>query len=93
MIEARMVDPKLAPSYFLESLLYNAPADRFRGSHQANFIDTQTWINNADRSNFVCANEQFYLLNEHSPVTWRASKCNAFLAAAFDLTGILDRVM
>lgn len=78
-----LIEPKLAPSYFLEGLLYNVPEHRFGGSQQANFIDTLNWISDADRSKFVCANEQFFLLNDYSPVTWRASKCDAFLAAAY----------
>jgi hypothetical protein len=38
-----------------------------------------------DRSKFVCANEQYYLLHADSPVTWRADKCDAFLKAAVEL--------
>jgi hypothetical protein len=82
MIEQGLVDAKLAPSYFLEGLLYNVPRDRFGGTQTANFLDTLNWVTAADRSQFLCANEQFYLLNDYSPVTWTAAKCDAFLAAA-----------
>jgi hypothetical protein len=85
MIEDGKIEEGLAPSYYLEGLLYNVPPDRFGGSHVANFTDTLNWIIEADRSKFVCANEQFYLLNDYSPVTWRASKCDKFLNAAVDL--------
>jgi hypothetical protein len=63
-------------------MLYNVPPDRYGGTHSANFIDTLNWIIHADRSKFECANELFYLLNDHSPVTWTAAKCNIFLNAA-----------
>lgn len=70
-----------APSYFLEGLLYNVPADRFGGSEQLNFEDVLDWLQAADRSEFVCANEQFYLLRP-GPVTWAPENCAKFLSAA-----------
>jgi hypothetical protein len=82
MIEQSLLTNGVAPSYFLEGMLYNVPPDRFGGSHSANFTDTLNWMLAADRSKFVCANEQFYLLNDYSPVTWTAAKCNTFLNAA-----------
>ena len=63
-------------------MLSNVPPDRFGGTHQANFLDTLNWIIQADRSKFECANELYYLLNDYSPVTWTAAKCNMFLNAA-----------
>lgn len=85
LIDDGKIEEGLAPSYYLEGLLYNVPPDRFGGSQAANFTDTLNWIIKADRSKFVCANEQFYLLNDHSPVTWRAASCDKFLNAAVDL--------
>jgi hypothetical protein len=84
LIEDRLLADGVAPSYFLEGMLYNVPPDRFGGTHSANFIDTLNWIIQADRSKFECANEQFYLLFENSPVTWTAAKCNTFLNAAIN---------
>jgi hypothetical protein len=78
MIEAKIIEDGLAPSYFIEGLMYNVPAEYFGGSNQANFIDVLTWLINTDRSKFVCANEQFYLFGTSS-VTWRADKCKKFL--------------
>ena len=42
MIEAKIIEDGLAPSYFIEGLMYNAPAEYFGGSNQANFIDVLT---------------------------------------------------
>jgi len=81
MIADGMIDDKLAPSYFIEGLHYNVPADRFGGSFTANFADTLNWLVQADRSKFVCANDLFYLFNDYSRVTWTAAKCTAFLNA------------
>jgi hypothetical protein len=79
MIDAGTIASGLAPSYFIEGLLYNVPADRFGGGQIANFTDVFNWLYQADRSDFVCANERYYLLREGSPVTWRASDCTTFL--------------
>lgn len=80
MAGAGMIEDGLAPSYFIEGLLYNVPASQFGGSEQTNFIDVLNWLRAADRSNFVCANEQFYLLRR-SIVTWPPENCEKFLDA------------
>lgn len=84
MIEKKLIDDDLAPSYFIEGLLWNVPLDRFGGTEQQNFLDTLHWLRNADRSKFLCANELYYLFHPTSPVTWRAEKCEKFLSKAID---------
>jgi hypothetical protein len=85
MIEKGLIEEGLAPSYYLEGLLYNVPPGRFGGGYVANFTDTLDWLVAADRSDFLCAHEQFYLLRENSPVTWRAANCTKFLTKAVEL--------
>lgn len=85
MVDNGLIDGKLAPSYYLEGLLYNVPNEKFVGSYQDMFIGSYNWIMQADRSKFTCANEQYYLLWDGSPVTWRAEKCDKFLQAVADL--------
>lgn len=78
MIEKGTISDGLAPSYFIEGLLYNVPNHRFGGGERLNFSDVLQWLLSADRSSFVCANEQYKLLgNGH--VTWPAQNCTAFL--------------
>lgn len=84
MLAKELISDGLAPSYFLEGLLYNVPNPQFGGTETENFCDTINWLNNADRSKFVCANEMFYLFHETSPVTWRAANCEKFLRTAID---------
>lgn len=85
MVVDNLIEDGLAPSYYLEGLLYNVPIDKFGSSYGDTFANSVNWILQADRSKFVCANKQFYLLDDHSPVTWRASKCDKFLNAAVNL--------
>jgi hypothetical protein len=73
----------VAPSYFLEGMLYNVPVNKFGMTYEDAVVNALNWlISEADRSMLLCANEQFYLLNDTSPVTWRAEKMQAFLDAA-----------
>jgi hypothetical protein len=81
MVADRKIEAGMAPSYYLEGLLYNVPADKFGRSYQDTFVNCFNYVNSADRSTFVCANEQYYLLHPTSPVTWRAEKCTPFLNA------------
>jgi hypothetical protein len=74
----------VAPSYFLEGLMYNVPNSLFTGSYQDMIVAAFSWIMKQDRSKFVTANEQFYLLGD-SAVTWPATNCDAFLNAFIDL--------
>ena len=83
MIEKKMIEDGLAPSY-LEGLLWNVPLDRFGGTEQQNFRDTLEWLWKADRSKFSCANDLYYLFHPTSPVTWRAEKRERFLSKAID---------
>ena len=81
MVNDKLIKDGLAPSYFIEGLLYNVPDDKFGTNYQNSFVNAINWILEADRSNFVCANRLYYLLCEDSPVTWRDAKCTAFLNA------------
>lgn len=85
LITEGMLKSGVAPSYYLEGLLFNVPDNHFGGSYEDTFVNAINWILGADRQDFICANEQYYLLREGSPVTWRTEKCDEFLAAAVDL--------
>jgi hypothetical protein len=82
MIADGDISSNLAPSYFIESLLYNVPIAQFGGSHVQNFNSTLNWLTQADRSEFTCASGLFYLFHPTAPVTWCAENCAAFLNAA-----------
>jgi hypothetical protein len=79
MVEEGMINSDTAPSYFLEGLLYNVPNAKFGLTYESTMVESINWVLKADRSKFVCANEQYYLLHDTSPITWRAEKCNLFL--------------
>jgi hypothetical protein len=85
MIEVGTLQEGVAPSYFIEGLLYNVPNTAFGTSYGATVAAVLNSVSSADRSKFVCANEQFYLLHDTSRVTWRAADCQQFINACIDL--------
>lgn len=85
LVDDGVLAAKVAPSYFLEGLLYNVPDDKFCTSYGTCIANALNWIASADKTTFVCANEQYYLLRDGYPVTWRTELCDEFLAAAVDL--------
>ncbi|MGA2492094.1 MAG: nucleotidyltransferase [Roseiarcus sp.] len=84
MVSEGLIEDGLAPSYYLEGLLYNVPIEKFGGSYVDTFVACISWLYSADRTKCVCANGQFFLLTEGLSVTWRADKCEKFLKAAVD---------
>lgn len=76
----------IAPSYYLEGLLYNVPSDRFGTSHQDCFVNAFNWIQQeADKTKLVCANEQYYLLYDGCHTCWPKANGEAFINAAIEL--------
>jgi len=72
----------IAPSYFLEGMLYNVPNSVFGKTYQATVANAINWVIECpDRSKLVCANEEYYLLYDDSPVTWRAENLQKYLDA------------
>lgn len=68
----------------MEGLRYNVPATCFGKTYQNTMREALVWLMNNDRSKFVCANEQYYLLGDTS-VTWSAASCQKFLDAVVKL--------
>src|SRR5205814_1605022 len=65
MVGDSLVKSGVAPSYYLEGLLYNIPNDKFADSYEDCFVNAMNWIRSeAKKNDFVCANEQYYLLRD-----------------------------
>src|SRR5271165_899519 len=73
-----LLEAGIAPSYYIEGLLYNVPPEIFGPKYAATFVEAIKWIRAADRSKFVCANREYYLLG-NSAVHWPAANCDLFL--------------
>lgn len=51
------ISKELAPSYFLECLLYNVPDQWFGASYQHAYCNILAWLGGADLNGFTCQNE------------------------------------
>ena len=58
---AGRIGRSLAPSYFLECLIYNAPDSAFMGSFQDTYCSIVDWMGNGNINEAVCQNRQQYL--------------------------------
>jgi predicted nucleotidyltransferase len=84
LIERKVIPVDLAPSYFLECLLYNVPKDKFSSNLQSTFCNVINWLWKADFSQFVCQNEQLPLFG-NTPEQWSEDKARRFLEAMVNL--------
>jgi hypothetical protein len=89
-IRNRLIDDKklqsgVAPSYYLEGLLWNAPDGSFGRSYNATVFNCLKWMNEVDESTLVCANAMFPLLGDNSPVKWSPANFRTFRLQAITL--------
>jgi hypothetical protein len=75
-----------APSYYIEGLLYNVPNERFVGNYEDVFLNILKWLyETKNRVDFVCANEEYYLLRDNYPTCWACADGDNFIDAAIQL--------
>lgn len=85
MIDDGLLEAGIAPSYYIEGLLYNVPNENFGTSYEDSMLNSINWLRNADRSKFVCANNQYMLLDGNANVTWNSKNCDLFLNGIVEL--------
>jgi len=86
MIDDGLIEAGLAPSYYIEGLLYNVPNDKLGSSYQDCVVNTINWYRQeAVKTDLVCANRQYYLLRDGHPTCWPPADCDAFVEAAVKL--------
>lgn len=88
IVDAEIIDASLAPSYFIEGLLYNLPNSCFnKTTHQARTISVLEELGAATRDNtlskFVCQNSQRYLFGT-SDQQWNETDCRLFIKHLID---------
>jgi len=86
MVEDGLIADGSAPSYYIEGLLYNVPNEQFMGDYQDIFLNILKWLyETTDRTEFVCANEQYYLLRDGFHTCWPTADGRNFIDAAIRL--------
>lgn len=83
MVDEGLIKAGIAPSYYIEGLLYNVPREKLTSSYQDCVVNTLNWYRqDASKANLVCANEQYYLLRDGHHTCWTQANCDAFVEAA-----------
>lgn len=86
MVDDGLIKASIAPSYYIEGLLYNVPNGELTSSYQDCVVNTLNWYQQeASKSDLVCANEQYYLLRDGHHTCWTQSNCDEFVEAAVKL--------
>jgi hypothetical protein len=86
MIEDGLIADGSAPSYYIEGLLYNVPNGQFVGDYQDIFLNILKWLyETKDRTKFLTANEQYYLLRDGYHTSWPIAEGNNFIDGVIKL--------
>ena len=86
LVDDNVIEAGIAPSYYIEGLLYNVPNDKFVWDESGRIYNILKWLEDTtDRSKFLCANEQYYLFWENSPTSWPKANGEAFINAVTQL--------
>jgi hypothetical protein len=82
MIEDGVLKDGVAPSYFLEGMLSNVPAEKFGASYSASWVNTFNWVHAADKTKLTTASGLHWLSRDNRPVCWPTANLDAYLTAA-----------
>lgn len=84
LVDHHVINDALAPSYFVESLIYNAPDDAFSGTYQTGVYNVLTFLFNTNVSTFMCQNGQLSLFGT-TPEQWSETSARQFISALTNL--------
>jgi hypothetical protein len=86
MMEKGLIEAGIAPSYYIEGLLYNVPKEKFGSTYQNSVVNILNWyLKEASKADLLCANEQYYLLRNGFHTCWNQANCDAFINAVVRL--------
>lgn len=86
LVSDGLIKAGVAPSYYIEGLLYNVPDAKFASSYQDCLSKVLNWYQKeASKADLVCANRQYYLLRDGYSTCWNQADCDAFIQAAIKL--------
>ena len=78
------INSDLAPSYFVECLLYNAPDSAFQHRFQETYCSIVNWMVQNSLDRLVCQNGQQWLFGP-SPEQWSVAEAKAFASQLVSL--------
>lgn len=84
MVDRGIIQDGIAPSYFVQGLLYNVPDSQYLGSYTEIYCKVVNWLNSSGFEDFVCQNDLHYLFGSAS-VQWSKSHAKTFVNGLTDL--------
>lgn len=81
MIEQGSIKEGLAPSYYIEGMLWNVPNDQYGASFESTVPKCLNWLNKADKDKLLCAHQLRRLLRDGAPDSWAPANFENFLRA------------
>ena len=84
LVDKGAIQPGVAPSYYVECMLYNVPNDQFGTNYATTFCNCINWLYQTDRSKLLCANRQYLLLGS-SNVQWDRAQCDLYLSSLVNM--------
>jgi hypothetical protein len=83
MIEEGALTEGIAPSYYLEGMLFNVPNDLFGGHYGDTFVRCFNWVkNHPDPSKLECANGLEWLVRDGRQTSWPSANFETYKIAA-----------
>ncbi len=87
LIETNIINSDLAPSYFVECLVFNVPNNYFNNDTPDNFRNTLTYLQSSDISLFLCVNLQDFIF--YGKNSWNTDNAISFL----EKVSLIDRIV
>jgi len=79
MVEKGIIKVDTAPSYFIEGMLHNVPAEHFSANRQKTVEGCWGWVNTSDHGSLMCANDIHPLSRDGIPTSWPIQRYIDFL--------------
>ena len=67
MIDKSLLKEGVAPSYYIEGMLWNVPTDQYGNSFQNTVPNCLNWLNKTDRDKLTCAHQLRWLVRDGVP--------------------------
>lgn len=83
MVNQGYLDDGVAPSYYLEGMLWNVPSNNYTASYKDTFEGYMSWLQECNPPDLCCANSIHWLLRDGHSVCWQQAQFARFRAAAW----------
>jgi hypothetical protein len=81
MIRNNILAEGVAPSYFIEGMLYNVPTELFTNTYADTVTRCHDWLTKVDQTQLVCANYMHWLARANEHTSWPPDNFAKFLKA------------